>query len=204
MPPDRTFDYDVLNQLIRDHPEASNRQYAEWMTNYERQVREDPSYPAILPNTIARAISMYRKRWADEGRPVKDRQFGRLIPWPNIPQAYIMDTRLRHLKTLEKMNLGQPVTDRQERQARAFRRRLQQQRRVVDITDTGRPFDRPALPNELDADGNLLKLTADVRDDWLKKSGEVDDDYLRNLSIRKIATGLCVLGLLTRYRLWYL
>jgi len=69
MPPPRTFDYDVLNRLVRDHPEYSNIQYASIMTQYERDTRHDEHYPMILPNAIARAISQFRARWQTREGP---------------------------------------------------------------------------------------------------------------------------------------
>lgn len=188
MAPPRTFDYDVLNQVIRDHPAWSNQQYADVMTQFERRVRGDPGYPPVKANAIARAISQMRTTWEAEGRPVRDRPYGRLIPWPGIPQDFIMDTSLRHLKTLEKARLGQPVSVRDHRQALAFEDRLRRQRRVVDIRANGKPFERIAEPHELDASGRLIKLTADVRPEWLAKMDdggiESREDYLTKLEDR--------------------
>jgi len=175
MPPPRTFDYDVLNRLVRDHPEYSNIQYASIMTQYERDTRHDEHYPMILPNAIARAISQFRARWADEGRPIKPRQYGRLVPWPGLPHASLMAAPMRHIKTLAKLKLNQRVPAKDERLARRFVARLEAGRQIVDIDDqTGKVLIRDARPDELDSSGRLIKPTADVRQAWLDKAGEPD------------------------------
>jgi hypothetical protein len=195
--PPRSFDYDVLNQVMRDNPELKSRQLADIMTNYERchckqgthwlQDRQcgSPDYPRIQANGISRVVSQLRNTWEEEGRPVRDRPFGRLIPWSGIPQEYVMDTSLRHLKTLALLAKGQTVTPQRERQALAFRARLEDEKIVIDITDEGRPYERPANPDELDKSGGLKKLTADVRPGWLARelpAGiERREDYLRKL-----------------------
>jgi hypothetical protein len=181
--PPRSFDYDILNQIMRDRPELEVRELARLMTNYERfqcplgiHWLDDiqcgsPRYPVIKPNSVSHAVSQLRATWEDEGRPVRDRPYGRLIPWPGIPEEYSMDTRLRHLKTLAQIDRGQTVTPTRERQATAFKADLERRKHVIDITDEGEPYDRPARPGELDRHGRLRKLTADVREDWLDGPG---------------------------------
>lgn len=180
MAPPRTFDYDVLNQLIREHPDWSNLELAQVMTDYERKVRHDPKYPDILENSVSKVVSRYRQRWRSEDKPVRERPYGRIIPWPGIPGEYSMRTELRHLRVLARIEAGQAkrVPPRELRQARAFAARLRRTRQVVDITDDGEPYVRPARRDEL-AHGKIRKLTADVRQDWLDKVAGTDSEAVR-------------------------
>lgn len=174
MAPPRTFNYDVLNDLIREHPDWSNLELAKVMTEYERKVRHDPKYPDILENSVSKVVSRYRQRWRSEARPVRERPYGRIIPWPGIPGEYSMRTELRHLRVLARIEAGQDrgVPARERRQAEAFAARLRRDRQVVDITDDGEPYVRPAKPGE-------TGLTARVRQDWLDKVAKTDYDSLR-------------------------
>lgn len=181
MAPPRTFNYDVLNQIIRDNPEWSNQELADVITQYERAARRDPRYPPIKPNAIARAKSTMRPTWEHEGRPIPDRAYGRLIPWPGIPQQFIMDTKLRHLRTLKRIELGEQLTPRQRRQALAYKAHLLGKGLVVDITDEGEPYERLATSKEA---GQLM---AEVRPEWLAQvTGAVplSMDYLKGLMQR--------------------
>src|SRR6185437_14144838 len=173
MAPPRSFDYDVLNQVMLDRPELESQQLADILTDYERfHCRQgihwlrgkqcgSPDYPVIQPNSISRVVSQMRAVWEDEDRPVRDRPYGRLLPWPGLPFESAMSTPMRHLKTLARSELGQTVTEQAKRQALNFKARLEAKKTLIDIDDDGMPLERPARPDELDSSGSLLRLYAE-------------------------------------------
>ena len=164
MAPPRTFDYELLKQLVREHPDWSYHEYARVLTRDMRDKTGDPKYPAVMPNAIAAAISRNRDRWVDEGLMVEDQRlpiYTELIParW-RIPEAYRMDTHLRKLRTLARLRRGLGADPRAARQALQFERTLRERKEVVDITAQGRPVTRPAAPWELDDRGELIEIVA--------------------------------------------
>jgi len=164
MAPPRTFDYDLLKQLVRDHPDWSYHEYASVLTLDMRQKTGDPSYPAVMPNSVAAAISRNRDRWRDDGVLIEDQRvpvYSELIParW-HIPEVYKMDTHLRKLRTLARLRRGLGAAPREARQALQFERTLRDRKEVVDVTPQGRPIIRPAAPWELDSDGGLIDVVA--------------------------------------------
>lgn len=164
MAPPRTFDYDLLKQLVREHPDWSYHEYARALTLDMRNTTGDPHYPAVMPNTIAAAISRNRDRWADDGLVVQDQRvpvYSELIPprW-HIPEKYKMDTHLRKLRTLARLRRGLGASSREARQALQFERTLRERKEVVDITPQGRPVLRPAASWELDSTGELIDVVA--------------------------------------------
>jgi hypothetical protein len=164
MAPPRTFDYDLLKQLYKEHPDWSYHQYAQTLTLDMRNKLGDPHYPAIMPNSVAAAISRNRDRWADEGIIIQDKAvpvYRELIPerW-HIPEIHRMDTHLRKLRTLARLRRGLGASSKEARQALQFERTLRERKEVVDITPQGRPVVRPAAPWELDETGELIEVVA--------------------------------------------
>lgn len=164
MAPQRTFDYDLLKQLVREHPDWSYHEYAKVLTLDMRNRLKDPHYPAVMPNSVAAAISRNRDRWRDEGVDIRDQRipvYRELIPerW-HIPEIYRMDVHLRKLRTLARLRRGLGANPREARQALQFERTLRERKEVVDITPQGRPVLRPAAPWELNEQGQLLDVVA--------------------------------------------
>lgn len=186
MAPPRSFDYDRLNELMREQPELTTQQLADAMTYYERyqctqgihwhqgEQCGSATYPRIEGNSISGAVAQKRRVWDEEGRPVRGRPYHRLIPWLGIPNDapgyWLMDMRLRHLKTLRAAELGSRTDPVKLRQAQDWAARMRQDKRVVDVTDEGQPFDRAANPDELDEDGELIRLWALPRPGWEQAS----------------------------------
>lgn len=165
MAPPRTFDYDLLKRLVRDHPEWPYADYAEELT---RDVRtRDPRAPVILPDSIRRVVSQHRAQWLDEGVPVPVRgviHADLMPPLGSVAPNQRMSTPLRYLREISKQRRGeQPVTDSERiirRQALRWEARNRENREIVDITEHGFVEVRPARADELDEQGNLLELAA--------------------------------------------
>lgn len=155
-----TFDYDLLKELIRDHPDWSNIQYA-------AKLSEDADHP-VRPNSVAAAISRHRTRWAAEGVACEQRTgpYPELIPWARgrVAQRHQMHMYLRYLRTLARHRRGWEVYDEDIlRNALHFERQLRARLQVVDLTTRGMPVLRPAEPHELDARGQLIEIVAQPR-----------------------------------------
>lgn len=166
MAPRRTFDYDLLKELIKQHPDWSYHQYGQVLTRDMRNRTGDPHYPAVMPNAVAAAISRYKDRWAQDGLFITDQRvpvYKELIPerW-RVTETDRMATELRHLRTIARLRRGDGATGKEARQALQFERRLRDRREVVDVTPRGRVVVRPAMPWELDSTGNLIEIVAQV------------------------------------------
>jgi hypothetical protein len=164
MAPQRTFDYELLKQLVREHGDWSYREYAQTLTLDMRNKTGDPKYPAVMPNAVAAVISRNRDRWADDGLVVDDQRmpvYRELIParW-KLPERHQMDTHIRKLRTLARLRRGLGATEKDARQALQFERTLRDRKQVVDVTPAGRPVLRPAAPWELDDTGELIEIVA--------------------------------------------
>lgn len=160
----RTFDYDYLKQLIRDEPQASLRDLADKLTEHERQVRGDPGYPRISPTTVSAAWSRNRDAWAERGEVPRTGNRvggGRTQPWDNVPPQYWTHTLLRRLRVMSRLATGEkglPVTS--VRPALKLAKQLRDDKEVIDLQPSGRPYTRPARPDELDSMGDLIAVTA--------------------------------------------
>lgn len=165
MAPPRTFDYDLLKRLVRDHPEKRYDEYADELT---RDVRtRDPHAPVVLPDSVRRVVSQHRAQWLDEGVPVPVRgvvHADLMPPLGSVAPNQRMSTPLRYLREVSKHRRGeQAVTDSERiirRQALRWAVRNQENREIVDITEHGFVEVRPARADELDEHGNLLELAA--------------------------------------------
>lgn len=165
MAPPRTFDYDLLKRLVREHPQWPYASYADILTTEARKA--DPRAPRVLPGSVRRVVSQYRDRWEDEGVTVPDRGtvFSDLLPpTGSIAPNQRMTTPLRYLREISKQRRGEepytPPEATMRRQALKWAERLRENREIVDFTDNGMVTVRPAKPDELDDEGNLLELAA--------------------------------------------
>lgn len=156
----RTFPYESLERLIRDHPGWSHQQYADKITDQMRE--KDPTAPRIKVNTISVAIARYRPIWAERGVVAPFKPGGiRLLPWTGIPDRWLMDTNLRKLRLLARIDAGEDDLDpREVKVALKFRDGLRAAKQVVDLSPQGRPVVRAARPDEVDGTGELLSLLA--------------------------------------------
>jgi len=165
MPPPRTFDYELLKRLVREHPEWPYANYADLLTRDARKA--DPHAPAVKPGAISRVISQYRDTWEEEGVRVPARgvvHTDLLPPTGSVAPSERMSTPLRYLREISAHRRGgEPATDHQRtqrNQALRWEARLRENREIVDITANGLVEVRPARADELDEDGKLIELAA--------------------------------------------
>jgi hypothetical protein len=171
MAPPRTFDYDLLKRLVREHPEWPYADYASLLTEDVR--RDDPHAPRVKPDSVRRVVSQYRDEWEDEGVRVPARgviMADLLPPLGSVAPSQRMATPLRYLREISKQRRGEaPVTDSeaiQRRQALAWEARMRDNREIVDLTSHGIVEVRPAGADELDAEGQLRELAAWALPGW--------------------------------------
>jgi hypothetical protein len=165
MAPPRTFDYDSVKRMLREHPDWPYAKMADVLTEEVR--RDDPHAPRVLPDSIRRVVSQYRAQWEDEGVVIPSRgvvHAGLLPPTGMVAPSERMSTSLRYLREISKQRRGEaPVTDHERiirRQAIKWEARLRENREVVDVTENGLVEVRPARAHELDEDGRLIELAA--------------------------------------------
>lgn len=175
MATERTYDYDYLRKLLREHPTWSHRQIAAAITEQERTKRKDPTYPAITVHAIASVKYRYRDTWDELGDHVrstaKHDPMRRSQPFNNLPKDHYYDFEIQALRTLTKMARGEPVSDKRRKEAENITKRLRKNTEVVDMTYNGEPYIRLARPDELDGEGNLIEYAARfpglTHDQWL-------------------------------------
>jgi|SRR5579859_1394168 len=164
MAPSRTFDYDLLKRLIREHPEQSYAEYAEALTRDVR--KDDPGAPRVLPDSIRRVVTQYRDRWEDEGLHVPDRRLGKdiRVPLGAVSETQRMATPTRYLREIWSQREGRSAVTESGRRIRAsalrWEAKLRESRHIVDITSLGDVIVRPAGADELDDKGRLIEITA--------------------------------------------
>lgn len=165
MAPPRTFDYELLKKLVREHPEMPYDGYADVLTKDARKA--DPRAPRVLPGSVRRVISLYRDQWQEEGVPIPLRgvvHADLMPPTGSLAPSQRMATPVRYLREVSKARRGEsPVTEHEavsRRQALRWAARLQENREIVDISENGYVLVRPARADELDSKGNLIELAA--------------------------------------------
>lgn len=171
MAPPRTFDYDLLKRLIREHPDWSYSQYADRLTDDARA--RDPGAPRVLPDSARRVVSQYRGQWEEQGVRVPSRgvvHADLLPPLGSVAPSQRMSTPLRYLREISKERRNEePFTDAEavmRRQALRWEMRLRANREIVDLGEHGRVLVRPAKPGELDGKGNLIDVAAWALPGW--------------------------------------
>lgn len=162
----RAFDHDLLKQLLRDNPQATNSELAAVLTEDNHRHGRG----VVTSHLVAAAISRNKARWAAEGisRPDITRRglIERLTAntGRTIPDRFQRETCLRRLRQVDRLQQGLPVRpEREIRYAQRFEEDLRSGCKVVDLDPEGRPFVRQAAPWELNADGQLVDLVAAYR-----------------------------------------
>lgn len=165
MAPPRTFNYEWLKRLIREHPDWTYPMYAQVLTMAAR--KKDPGAPEVLPDSLRRVVSQYRDQWEGEGLTIPRRGIVNtdlLPPAGSVAPDQRMKTPLRYLREISKHRRGEePYTSTEatmRRQALKWETRQRENREIVDITDNGVVIVRPARADELDDKGNLKELVA--------------------------------------------
>jgi hypothetical protein len=160
---ERTYDYDYLRKLLREHPDWPHRQIAAAITEHERQKRNDPSYPPITVHAIASAKYRYRDTWDELGDHIESLRHNPRIrsqPFNNLPKEHNYDYEIQVLHALTKMSRGEPVNERRRKEAENLTRKLRATSSVIDLNYKGEPYIRKARPDELDGEGNLIEYAA--------------------------------------------
>lgn len=165
MAPPRTFSYERLKRLIRDHPHWTYPQYADVLTEDNR--RTNPGSSRVIPASVGRVISQYRSEWEEEGIefPLRGTVNTDLLPpTGSVAPSQRMSTPLRYLREISKQRRGEePYTTTEaamRRQAQRWAERNMANREIVDVTPNGIIEVRPARADELDDNGQLLELAA--------------------------------------------
>jgi hypothetical protein len=117
---ERTFDYDYLRKLMRDHPEWRHRQLAAAVTEHEREGRKNPRYPAINAGAVASTAHRYRDIWTDQGdeiRVPRNNPMRKSQPFYHLPRDSYYSHPIQALRTLGTMARGEPVTEKRRREA---------------------------------------------------------------------------------------
>lgn len=171
MAPPRTFDYDLLRRLIREHPDWSYAQYADRLTGDARE--KDPGAPRVLPDSARRVVSQYRDQWEEQGvrMPARGVVHADLLPpLGSVAPNQRMSTPLRYLREVSKERRHEePFTDAEatmRRQALKWETRLRANKEIVDLGEHGRVLVRAARPDELDGKGELKEIAAWALPGW--------------------------------------
>jgi hypothetical protein len=171
MAPPRTFDYDLVKRLLREHPDWQYSQYADAATQDARKT--DPRAPRVRPATIRHMVSQYRDRWADEGMILPPRgvvMADLLPPLGTVAPSQRMATPLRYLRELSKHRQGEaPVTGTEatvRRQALRWEGLMRDNKEIADLTEHGMVVVRPARADELDEKGGLIDVAAWALPGW--------------------------------------
>jgi hypothetical protein len=171
MAPPRTFSYDLLKRLVREHPEWPYADYADVLTADVRKT--NPRAKRILPQSVRRVVSQYGDRWREEGVSIPSRGIVHadlMPPLGSVAPSERMSTPLRYLREISQERRGEaPFTDharQARRQALRWEARLRERREITDLTDRGRVIVRPARADELGRDGQLLELAAWALPGW--------------------------------------
>lgn len=149
-----------------EHPDWSDGQVADALNEDNRRHRR----PGIVSASMVQsAVYRNRRKWAALG-----------FTLPSVPRRsqYIRDLMqlrgfrklsteenthslpLKRLRQCERLHQGLPVPDAEASKARSWEAEMLASRTVVDIDPDGRAYVREARAWELDANGNLLGLTA--------------------------------------------
>jgi len=160
---ERTYDYEYLRKLLREHPEWPHRQVAAAITEHERTKRGDPKYPAISVHAIASAKYRYRDIWEELGERIEALPHDptrRSQPFNNLPKEYCYSYEIQALRTLTKIARGEPVSEKRRREAENLTKKLRRWGSVIDLSYNGEPYIRQARPDEVDGEGNLIEYAA--------------------------------------------
>jgi hypothetical protein len=150
-------------QLAFLRPDWPHRQIAAAITEREREIRNDPTYPAITVHAIASAKYRYRDQWEALGDQVgngKRDPTRRSQPFNNLPKGAFDAYEIQVLRTLSSIARGNPVSDKRRKEAENLTKHLRARREVIDLTFDGKIYRRKARPDEIDSEGNLIEYAA--------------------------------------------
>jgi hypothetical protein len=169
MPTERTFDYEYLRGVKREHPSWTLRQLADAVTQHERLTRRDDTYPRVTTHAIRSVLHRYGDAWREQGDIIVQSAkspTARSQPFANLPQEFSYDQMIQNLRVLNAIRDGDEarLDPGRVRMARNMEARLVEAREVIDLDPDSkppfRPYVRPARLDEIDGEGNLITITA--------------------------------------------
>lgn len=166
----RACDYDLLKQLVVDHPDWS---YPEYKRVLDADNAEHGRKPIGI-NRISDIISRSREEWeAESGRRIPVRIVTRHVSSPpegTVHPDHKNDSVLRYLRELDARDLGiEPTGDTSvilREQAIRWARRMREDLTIVDLTSGGAPITRDARTEEVNGKGELIALAAWLVPGW--------------------------------------
>ena len=155
-----TYDKTEFLDLLRQDPHLTSQELAEALTldNLCRGINR-----AVTVAAVEKARSRYRRELEALGVParirrarlvkiLKDRTGHQTLPsWVNTGS-----NELRLLRWLSRLEAGEDIPPRGQRELESWVRTQRSTRYVVDLTPDGVPYTRPAGQGELTAAGDLL------------------------------------------------
>lgn len=168
----RAFDYELLKQLVFDHPDWSDRDFARELTLRQRQ--DNPKAAEVKVGTVSSTLSRQRDTW--------EKNAGREIPSRLVPLADFMpphntihaehrnDTDIRYLREVAKHARGdRPAEDWKvqfRNQALNWMDGLKASGQLLDLDPKGVPFRRFATAGERNEDGSSKAVAAWLLPGW--------------------------------------
>lgn len=168
----RAFDHEVLKQLVFDHPDWSDPEYASALTAHNREA--DPKAPEVKVSTVSSTLSRKREVW--------QAQAGRVIPSRLVPLSDFMpplgtihpehrnDTDIRYLREFAKQARGlRPREDWQVQFRNQALNRIEGMLaagQLLDLDPHGVPITRYATAGERNQDGSSKAIAAWLLPGW--------------------------------------
>jgi hypothetical protein len=167
MPPPRAFDYDLLVQLLKEHPDWPLQDIADALTADNRKA--DPGARPVNVATVR--ARMHRLRFEGEEIPLHSKRFADFMPPPGlVHRDHVMAQPLRYLREISKERRGDrpvgPDESKLRGMALSWEHNLLLMGFIADLDANGVPFTRPAEPAELDEDGKPAALAAWLLPGW--------------------------------------
>jgi hypothetical protein len=166
MAPKSSFDKEMLFVILRDHPDWSRWGIAQELTlhNYAMGLNVK-----VNVSTVYNAIHKFRDELESQGiHTAKNAECPLITELKRVTGQRTLTTEvhqnsleLRRLRQIWRMRAGLALYDEAEvSKARSWEEQRKMLRQVVDISDDGVPYLRPAAHWELDEDGQLIDLIA--------------------------------------------
>jgi hypothetical protein len=166
MAPRSTLDKEMLFTLLRDHPTWSRHEIARELTLHNYAMGHEVK---VNVSTVYNAIHKFRDELASQGiHTAKNAECALIVELKRVTGHRTLTTEvhqnsleLRRLRQIWRLRTGKPLYDDVEiSKAQYWEEQRRLLRQVVDISDDGVPYLRPAAPWELDESGQLIDLIA--------------------------------------------
>lgn len=165
MAPTPTYNKDELFRLVEQHPDETHYEIARALTKWNYAHGRDVT---VNVHTVSQAIHRYRDEMTERGILVGNRnpesalikELKRNSGTRSFPaDQSTANLVLRRLRQADRLARGLKMSDpREDAKARSWVAQRNALREVVDVSEDGVPYLRPAEPWELDAGGQLVSL----------------------------------------------